>query len=373
MELSAQEILLIDRIILNNSVSNTFIKNINERLNYGISHMNLDREAIEPIFCSTINKHTCTETLTSHPNKFFVIFDEHHFQLISAMNLLFYLFGKDDLTSPIFRFVMASIMSTPYKRLRLIAALLLSEKSLLSSNATQANAYLPELLQNKPTSDDFQGDKGNFELNLFLLKEKRARSANRIVMNYYVFHELAHIAYQHNSETIKTFMFSLQTILSNIDIFTSDISSISEEIVCDAYALNIIFNLEYETYHDFDYTNIVNSFVSAIINLTFMDSVIAHGNDINDWDILCWKRIEITLQLVGHQKENYEKYLNFSSHIQSCLEYCQMNHSNYEYELQSVILDFQNKYSNISEQFPIFSSQWITEKDNFLRIIASLS
>ena len=368
LSLSEQEILLIDRIMINKQISDTFVENIKERLSYGINHMNLEMESIEPLFCSTINKHTCTETLSSQPNKFYLIFDEHHFDLICAMNFLFYLFGKDNLTAPIFS-AMHMVINASNKRLRFIAALLLSEKCLLSSNATQAKAYLDELSKNNPSFNDFQGKTGDFALNLFLLKERRASYTNSLIMTYYVFHELAHIAYYHNSDALRIFKLSLKSIFPKLEHFTP---SLEEEIVCDAYALNIMFDFLYMTDHDFGYDDMVKSFISAIISLTFMDSVIAHGNDIENWYIICWKRIIITLQLVGYQKEMYEGHINFSSHIQDCLQYCRMTYLNYKNELQNVIIELQNKYSNISEQFPIFSNAWINEKDSVLQTIASI-
>ena len=55
---SIQNVLLGDRVLIG-AVSDTFVTNIQLRLKSGVSGFKLENANIEPVFCSSINKHTC--------------------------------------------------------------------------------------------------------------------------------------------------------------------------------------------------------------------------------------------------------------------------------------------------------------------------
>ena len=103
------------------------------------------------------------------------------------------MYGQNDFKQPIFSMIMDQIIKTPKKRLYNIAAILLSEKYMLAANSTRALQYLAQLEENVITSEDYSGDTGEFDLNWFLLKSHRGEIAHSFVMNFYVYHELAHI------------------------------------------------------------------------------------------------------------------------------------------------------------------------------------
>lgn len=132
---SIQNVLLGDRVLIG-AVSDTFVTNIQLRLKSGVSGFKLENANIEPVFCSSINKHTCACRVSNCPEVQYLVFDEHHIQLLGAMNLLFYMYGQNDFKQPIFSMIMDQIIKTPKKRLYNIAAILLSEKCMLAANST---------------------------------------------------------------------------------------------------------------------------------------------------------------------------------------------------------------------------------------------
>lgn len=109
---SIQNVLLGDRVLIG-AVSDTFVTNIQLRLKSGVSGFKLENANIEPVFCSSINKHTCACRVSNSPEVQYLVFDEHHIQLLGAMNLLFYMYGQNDFKQPIFSMIMDQIIKTP--------------------------------------------------------------------------------------------------------------------------------------------------------------------------------------------------------------------------------------------------------------------
>ena len=95
MNKSIKQAMLGDRVIIGDA-SDVFRKSIQLCLETGIPSFELEKEKIEPIFCSSINKHTCLLTVSDDPEVQLIIFDEHHVQLLRSMNLLFYMYGQND-------------------------------------------------------------------------------------------------------------------------------------------------------------------------------------------------------------------------------------------------------------------------------------
>ena len=63
---SIQNVLLGDRVLIG-AVSDTFVTNIQLRLKSGVSGFKLENANIEPVFCSSINKHTCACRVSNSP------------------------------------------------------------------------------------------------------------------------------------------------------------------------------------------------------------------------------------------------------------------------------------------------------------------
>lgn len=377
MGLSDREILLADRLMLHDDVSTEFIQNMRMRLDYGINKMGLNSIPIKPVYCSTVNKHTCVEMLNGHHGEYYLILDEHHLELLGCMNLLFYMFGQHDIKQPFLRMNMTLGMKTPDKRLKGTASILLSEKSLLEGNATKAAAFLKVYKQNKIVTEDFKGQRGELDLDWFLLKERRAEVAHGLIKNYYVFHELAHIKNNCDKKALTTYKIFIKTFLANMSYnheFDHFINSLPEDdIACDAYALDLLFDFMYEQGGDYQFEFMVESFISAVTNLTIMDSVISHEDNVEDWYTVCWFRIIIALNLVALQKDIRDDSPNFSSAIENCIEYGHMKFKNYKEEVVSVIDELIGCYEDIPERYLVRSCEWKDEMTMVLEIIASIS
>lgn len=376
-ELSNRELLLADRIILHDSVHTTFIQNMSTRLDYGITKMGLDTISITPVYCSTIDKHTCVERLNSKPDEYFLIFDEHHLELLSSMNFLFYMFGQNDLKYPLLLMVMEKAMNTPIKRLTMTTAILLSEKSLLDGNATRAISFMEVYKQNKIVSMDFQGIEGEGDLNCFLLKERKVKIAQGLIMNYYVFHELAHIKNHCDKEALamyKSLIEQTTGLLARDSTYSRYIESLpKDDVACDAYSLDLLFNFMYEQSNDYHFEFMVDSFISAVANLTIMDSVIDHGDHVNDWYTICWLRIITALNVVGLLKATRDGDTAFIGHIQDRITYGHITFKNYRETVEKVIYELKDRFDDVSERYPTQSCEWKKEVASVLETITSIS
>ena len=369
--------LLADRLTLRNDVSDIFLKNMKLRLEYGISKFGLFDNNIEPVYCSSINKHTCVEILNDDPSTFYLMLDEHHLEVLGAMDRLFYMYGQNDIKSPVLNFVMKEVLRTPEKRLFQTAILLLAERSLLDGNATRALAYLDKIKDYMITDTDWDGNVGLFDLDWFILKERRAEISHGLIMNYYVFHELAHIKAQYESSVFSEYKINVCDI---IDLMWSrpqfkswfDKTKIPvEDVACDVYALDLLFDFMYEEGGDYQFGYMVDSYISAITNLTIMDSVISH-KEIEDWYTGCWMRIIMTLNTLALCKSEQQGHLTFFESIQHCLNYGYIGYTNYRKEIFRAMSELSKTFESIQEKFLLFSKEWTEEKKTALTILATL-
>ena len=377
MKLSDREILLADRIVLHNEVHDSFIKNMKTRLDFGINKMELNNVSIEPVYCSTINKHTCMEMLNGHPSKYFLILDEHHLELLSSMNLLFYMFGQNDFKEQLLWLAMTETMETPAKRLKAAASILLSEKSLLEGNATRALTFLDVYEKNKCVVEWGSGVEAKADLNWFLLKDPMVTIAHGLIMNYYVFHELAQIKIHCDKETLSVYKSFIKPTLESMhlpDKYEPYISVLpNDDIACDAYALDLLFDFMYEQSNDYQFEYMVDSFISAVTNLTIMDSVISHGDHIEDRYVICWFRVIMALNLVGYLKEVRDCNIGFLSNIHSCMTDGYVRFKNYKKRITNAINELTDCYGAIPERHSLLNSEWKAEMARACRIIASIS
>ena len=374
MDKSIQSILLGDRVLIG-GVSDTFKKSIQIRLESGIPSFKLENAIIEPVFCSSINKHTCALRTADHFEIQYLIFDEHHIQLLGAMNLLFYMYGQNDFKQPIYSTIMEKIIKTPKKRLHNVAAILLSEKCILEANPTRGLQYLACLDENSITSEDYSGDAGKFDFNWFLLKSRRAEIAHSFAMNYYVYHELAHIKARQDPHAFSGY-FDAISIVSNPlktkhPAFSEVFKVPVEELACDVYALDLLFDYVMNAGGDYQYEFMVESYIIAITNLTIMDSISVLTNIENQYN-KSWLRIIVVLNALSYYKDNECNIPNFGDAIHRCLDSCYMKYRNYLDAMMNAIQVLQAQFGDIPEKYPPFSKEWEAENSAAISILANI-
>ena len=378
MNESIRESLLGDRIIIREATE-PFIQSIHLRLEKGIPDFFLENANIKPVYCSSINKHTCARTIDINPNTQYLIFDEHHVEMLGAMNLLFYMYGQNDIKWPIYSMMMHSILKTPGKRLKLVSAQLLSEKSMLESNYSKALMYLEVVKDNMISKDDYSGDAGRFDLNWFLLKERRAKIAHALALNFYVYHELAHIKAKYDPDIFSIYYDVAENYIENHikpadskmrEILQNTAISV-EEIACDVYALDLLFDFMMEEGGDYEYEFMVDSYISSITNLSIMDSIISHS-DTEKLYIDSWIRIIISLNTLIIFKGHLQGIPDFRKSVQSQMSYCHMTYKNYRNEMLSTIYELQQQFGKVQEKHPFLSKDWKDEEKTALSILASI-
>lgn len=371
---SIQNVLLGDRVLIG-AVSDTFVTNIQLRLKSGVSGFKLENANIEPVFCSSINKHTCACRVSNSPEVQYLVFDEHHIQLLGAMNLLFYMYGQNDFKQPIFSIIMDQIIKTPKKRLYNIAAILLSEKCMLAANSTRALQYLAQLEENVITSEDYSGDTGEFDLNWFLLKSHRAEIAHSFVMNFYVYHELAHIKARQDPHAFSVYSSAVSVVSDSLELESPDFAKIfkvpDEELACDVYALDLLFDYVMNAGGDYYYEFMVESYIIAITNLTIMDSI-SVLTSIEEQYNNSWLRIIVALDAIGFYKDMICNIPNFGKTIHRCRKYCYMKYRNYLEEMMCALQMLEAKFGDVLEKYPPFSKEWEEEKRTAISILASI-
>ena len=345
------------------------------RLKSGVSGFKLENANIEPVFCSSINKHTCACRVSNSPEVQYLVFDEHHIQLLGAMNLLFYMYGQNDFKQPIFSMIMDQIIKTPKKRLYNIAAILLSEKCMLAANSTRALQYLAQLEENVITSEDYSGDTGEFDLNWFLLKSHRAEIAHSFVMNFYVYHELAHIKARQDPHAFSVYSSAVSVVSDSLELESPDFAKIfkvpDEELACDVYALDLLFDYVMNAGGDYYYEFMVESYIIAITNLTIMDSI-SVLTSIEEQYNNSWLRIIVALDALGFYKDMICNIPNFGKTIHRCRKYCYMKYRNYLEEMMCALQMLEAKFGDVLEKYPPFSKEWEEEKRTAISILASI-
>lgn len=357
--------LLEERLILKKDISDVFIQSMQIRFDLGIKMMRLAESDIFCVFCSSINKHTCVESIDGYKKKYLIL-DEHHMDLLGALNIVFFMYGRDDFTSPIFR-LLNERLDIPKKRLRKVVAILISEQNVLQGNITRATALLDEFSN---ISLDFSDDeKGRANLDWYILKSNRAMTMQALVMNFYVFHELAHIKNYSEDESIP-FYYELY-----YDYFRKRMSGADfedylerlpvEDVICDAYALDLLFDYMYEKGHEYYIPDMVESYVCSVLNLTLMDSVIGHGEEITTWEVICWFRIIASINVVGYAKE-ISGHKGFIKEILDSLNYTRMCYMNYLIEVRMQEDSLVNIIKNIPENTNEFSTEWKKEYENYI-------
>lgn len=364
--------LLGNRIELRHKVSDEFVSSVLLRIDTGVPCFGIDPKLFNMVFCSSINKHTCVTTLSSHPETCYLIFDEHHFELLSAMTLLFYMYGQTELPRQTHAHFMNAVLKTPKKRLSRTIAILLSEKSLLMSNCTQALHYLSLLQKIAITPADYQGVGGGLEHGWFSYDYHNLNIARSFNMNFYVYHELAHIKAKIDPKAFSAYSTIVtDTIKTNPSSeFEKDSVSI-EELACDVYALDLLFDYVVKTGGQYYVEYMVDSYVISITNLIIMDSISGHNHFEKKYEN-SWHRISIALAALSSYKGTVQGIAGFEDAIRAHIDHCHKAHENYRAELSNAMCIIQRLWGSIPERYPLFSKEWKKEKDAVLNTLSGL-
>lgn len=363
-----------NKLILKPNVDNAFAINMYNRVSSGLKAMELTSETVDVILCSTVNKNTCVQKLESSPNKYFLLLDEHHYETISALTFLFYVFGFHDLKREFMWIVIETVMKTPQKRLTHIKMLLQAENSLLEGNATFAYSLVQKLADYEITEDDYKGESGAVDYNWYCLK-LRFKTASAYIMNFYVFHELAHIKMDLDVEVSSLYTDLAKIQVNNLAFFVNtidpDVVNVSllpiEDIACDAYALDLLFKFVKDNTEDYDFEFMVESYLVAVSNNTLLNSIKEHTIGVIDFKKICWWRVFIALEILCllHPDDK-----GFCDGIRGTREVAKNKYNNYIEYMESnftetIIIPEKEKYNQLSKQ-------WEQEVEATLAIIREI-
>lgn len=373
MNNSIQEILLGDRIQVG-TVSNRYAEGIQERLRCGYSDFELDGEKIKPVFCSSINKHTCLSTISSRSEDDYLIFDEHHYRLLRTMNHLYYLYGFDDgfggYKKVIYHLLYETAIKLPERLLYHTAAILLSEKSLLEANATRSLRYLAQSDKYSISLEDFYGDKGESELSFLLNKIRRALIAESYSLSFYVYHELAHIKAKKDMETFTWYYKTVSDVLSSMKQFKQDKDELMdvpiEEVACDVYALDLLLALMESGTDEYGWYWMIESYICTVTNMTIMDSVLLETDPTEEHKKSC-TRVVLAITTIALKSQDP----SFSQEIIECMKDGLNEYETYNDEMQKAIQSLKAENGDVLERYPSFSKEWTEEKNDALSILAS--
>ena len=362
-----KEIILANRHILNQECRESFYINMSERLTSGIKVMGLEDIQIALVYCSSLNKHTCIETIQEIPDTYFFVLDGHLQEMLSSLGYLFYAFGTNDFKNASWTNLL-EMLPAHQKRLKSTACLFLAEKSLIDCNLNKAEYYMDEFDKCRLNNDDYKGEFGKYELNLFMLKFEREKMAEAFSMNFYVFHELAHIVYAKKRNQMDECISAYHSYSDTFEeMYHSAIKAFPDEkvdypyedIICDAYALVLLFEMVYENYKEFNYEYMVNSYICPITNLTILDSIITRDHVSETWYVLCWVRIMAALNIAGTvlsiRKENPKILFD----IQNRMEHCHMVYKNFKEIILNEIKQIESTGIQIVEQYATGSKEWL--------------
>lgn len=369
-----ENLLIADRPILNSEVHDYFRISVQERIDCGIEMMNLPAEKIEVVYCSSLNKHTCIQQVSSIPNKYFLVVDEHLHEVLSCLLLLFYMFGYHDYKY----FVLAvakEVLILPQKRLNQIAILLQAEKNLLDGNATAALSLTNEFKECSFSDKEIKEELGEFEFDYFLNKYLKEEHAMPYVANFYIFHELAHVKLLLDLDLRKFFLALVENQVINLCKFEDALGSSvvdaallpKEDIACDAYALSLLFNFIYEKTTDYDIEFMVDSYIFSVLSLTELDTILERTISIADWHKTSWWRIFIALEVVCLCRPTNDE---LRKGIIETRNVARIKYDNYVELLERISHNIKNTPKK--EKCVMFSEKWSDDVNQTLAIIRKI-
>lgn len=247
------------------------------RINEACKAMDLSPDSINLVCFSSMSK----ESFMVYSNsKSSIYFDIHQIDSLNMLASLFYYFGKYPLKATLF---LPMYDQFPYIKKRLAFSLLIlqAEKCFLCKDLSQADAYLKASTHFDYTNDLhwWKDEKDlsptqDFLRNLVLLNSDAQNRFINYTLSFLVFHELAHVKYQTDKQSIESVITSVDSI---IQIFFSSNPDVKvtipiEEYICDAYALYTLFEYLYRHLGDYDFENVITSYYMSALNVALINS-----------------------------------------------------------------------------------------------------
>lgn len=379
---AAQDAVLAGRIVICENPSDSFRKNIQMRYESCCEFYGIEDKVIKLVFCNTINKHTCMTILAQNADIRYLVFDEHHMQMLGSLNSLYYLYGQHDFKIPFYNIILNDDSTIFKEAMSRTLAILLAEKSLLSGNATRAAKYLSFCTQSNhsPESDCMQYE---FDHNLWLQKRIRAVSAQGYAYNFYVFHEMAHVKFSYDPASREKYEQYLSQTWNSIKKKPHNEARVSqffnthptqpdpEDYACDVLALQSLFDFIQSKTGDYQVEQMTEAYVISIINLCIMDSIIEHDTNFSDWYVVCWIRIILVVNalmlIYGRTSAKLEQTLKNTLE----LVFNKFNYFNsYVNETWEALC---SKNSDIGERYASGSKEGLEEKESVLQTIANIN
>lgn len=360
-----------ERIILRREINETFKKAIMLRVDLALEQMELENEDLQILFCNSFNKHTC---IVEKNNKKYVVFDEHHFEILRALNLLYFSYGKIDLLKPFYDLLFERYGY--FKNLmNYIVTRIIAEKFLLRGDIQKALDYAEDLQKYITKVDDDI-------YNHFLIYSGKNYIAQTLCFNFYVYHELAHCKYTLRKKRTSP---KIEILSDYIDIINSQLNPLfqiinkgiynlklnKEECVCDTYALWLLFEyLDKNSKENFD-SYMLEAYIISITNIVLMDSI--RENDttkLDEWYVNAYYRIIIVITTLKYiWAKNREQILKYGEIMLWVREQYENYRDTFNCVWSKVILAHINNQNN-NVQFG--SEEWKNNLDKTLNILSKL-
>lgn len=368
--------LLADRIILRKEISSAFKESIEIRYMVALKLMNLSHGNIQLCFCSTINKHTCLKTKKDSVQKLHVVIDQHQVEVLGALNFLYYIYGQHNITKAFFDIV---VNTSDYFRLRLnsIICLIKAERYLLVGKAVAAKTYMESSLGYKSAFCDIIhkeiNDDDSSTSDLIFLKGVRADRGNIYILNFFVFHEMAHIKYFTDPDTFYRIKILTNNLIASLkDRYNSEKgleqkilnNILLEECACDIYALKTLFQFIKENQGNFDIFNVIEAYIISLVHSELMGSIRDNSNNF----YVCYIETSFRIIIVLDTLELLEADETEFQDIQQCMK-------DIFNKVNNAFRDFTRSWEDteihdIKENLVPWSIKWKSEMEQVIDVIS---
>lgn len=186
---------------------------------------------------------------------------------------------------------------------------------------------------------------------------------------------MAHIKARQDPHAFSVYSSAVSVVSDSLELESPDFAKIfkvpDEELACDVYALDLLFDYVMNAGGDYYYEFMVESYIIAITNLTIMDSI-SVLTSIEEQYNNSWLRIIVALDALGFYKDMICNIPNFGKTIHRCRKYCYMKYRNYLEEMMCALQMLEAKFGDVLEKYPPFSKEWEEEKRTAISILASI-
>lgn len=365
---------LSDRILLRKKINEYFVTNIKLRYVTAVEMMEIDESNLETIYCSSINKHTC---VVSKDNNNYLIFDEHHMEVLNALNVLYYLYGQPKFKK-LFCDLILSRNNYFAKRLKATVLTIITEQQLLNGNMKNALKYAKELEKISLIVEEGK----DVAFSLLMLKMRKVDDAQAFSLNFYVFHEMAHVKHKQNPscfekiEDVCSDVYALLIpLLKDVSVEEYKVYLNLQECACDIYALmKLIYymdeNTEKAEKNDLTYY-MIESYMISITNIVVMDSVYQREDIcLSEVYFGAYLRIILVINTLGIMLEN-DEYDNVLYQFQNIMRIVREQHENYKIDVDTMWVEMVSMYGKESDGVEFMSEEWYRCFDEALNIISA--